>query len=351
MKTDIPADGPAPLRSTRGALAHHTGSEPTHPRLRIETHRPHSLYATLEADVRQGMSAAQKALPPKYFYDDRGARLFDAICNLPEYYLTRTEQALLGEVAPEIIALTRPGALVELGSGTSRKTRMLLDAIRREGSTLYYTPMDLSEGVLRRSAHALLREYPDLSIHAVVGDYERELLAIPPGRNRLVVFLGSTIGNLSPTATVAFLAGLRGQLQRGDSLLLGMDLVKPVAVLEAAYNDAAGLTAEFNRNVLEVINRELHADFDLAGFEHIAFFNAQQSQIEMHLRARTACSVTIRDCDLAVRFAAGETIHTEISRKFTESEARAVLTACGFTVARWYAAQGNYFGLALARVT
>lgn len=318
-------------------------------RLRIDVHRRTAGSAEFAEDVRRGLLAPQKTLPPKYFYDDRGSELFDAICDLPEYYLTRTGQILLDRFAAQIVRAARPSVLVEFGSGTSRTTRTLLNALARARRSVCYVPVDVSEGMLRRSALALLREYPSLRIHAIVGDYERDLHRLPPGRQRLVLFLGSTIGNLTRTATAEFLHSLRRQLGSGDHFLLGVDLVKPVEILEAAYNDRAGVTAEFNRNILRVLNRDLDATFDLDQFEHVAFFNREQSQIEMHLRARRAQRVTIRGLGLTVPFAAGETIHTEISRKFTRDEVETALRDADFQPVDWYTPHNNFFALALSR--
>ena len=318
-------------------------------RLQIDVVDDRAPDAALAHDVRRGLLARQKTLPPKYFYDDRGAQLFDAICDLPEYYLTRTEQRLLEDVADDLIALADPEEVVEFGSGASRKTRTLLDALQRSGRPLRYVPIDVSEGMLRRAALSLLHEYPRLTIHAIVGDYEQDLHRLPRGPRRLVLFLGSTIGNFTLAATARFLGRVREQLTAGDHLLLGLDLVKPQPVLEAAYNDRAGVTAEFNRNVLHVINRKLGGEFEPERFEHVAFFNPEQSQVEMHLRARTTHTVSIRRLGLAVPFAAGETIHTEISRKFTPAAAESALRETGFSLTRWYTPSNNYFGLALAR--
>jgi L-histidine N-alpha-methyltransferase len=318
-------------------------------RLSIEILRSQPLPEALARDVRLGLSAPQKSIPPKYFYDDRGSALFDAICDLPEYYLSRAGQALLDAHAEEIIAVAQPHEVVELGSGTSRKTRVLLNALTSGNSAARYLPFDVSEGTLRQAAAMLLEEYPPLRIHAMVGDYEQDLERLPRGRARLVLFLGSTIGNFTPAVTADFLARLRGVLSEGDHLLVGIDLVKTVEVLEAAYNDRAGVTAEFNRNVLRVINRHLQADFEPDRFEHVAFFNRAESQIEMHLRARTAHTVNITSLGLSVRFDPGETIHTEISRKFTHPEVCRTLLAAGFDLVRWYAPGDNAFALALAR--
>ncbi len=336
-----------PVSGSSAAAVRACGAE--HGRLHIGIYRRSVADGDLARDVRQGLLAPQKRLPPKYFYDDRGSQLFDAICDLPEYYLTRTGHGLLKRAAGEIVRMAHPSVVVEFGSGASRMTRTVLDALERAGHDLCYVPMDCSEDMLRRAALALLRDYPHLRIHAIVGDYERDLERIPPGRQRLVLFLGSTIGNLTPVATAAFLATLRRQLAVGDHFLLGVDLVKPIEVLEAAYNDSAGVTAEFNCNVLRVINRELDADFAPDRFEHLAFFNREQSQIEMHLRARVAHEVVIRKLDLSVAFRAGETIHTEISRKFTGDEVESMLRVAGFQLVRWYTPPNNSFGLALSQ--
>jgi L-histidine N-alpha-methyltransferase len=301
----------------------------------------------LAEDVRFGLQQAQKALPPKYFYDDRGSELFDAICDLPEYYLTRTGQALLESTVDDIVATARPQELVELGSGASRKTRVLLDVMARTQDEFRYVPMDVSEGMLRQAATALLQDYPRLRIHGVVGDYERHLPHLPDGDDRLVLFLGSTIGNFDQDQAARFLSSVRQQLKPGEHLLIGVDLVKPIEVLEAAYNDSAGLTAEFNRNVLHVVNRELQAEFDPQAFDHVAFFNRTESRIDMHLRARRAHTVNIGKLEMRIPFRSGETIHTEISRKFTRAEVEALLQAAGFNTQRWYVAPNAYFALAL----
>jgi len=340
-----PARRPAPYLRPRRARA-----ATSDPLLRIERHRVDDRRTQLAADVRRGLAGTTKRLPPKYFYDDRGSRLFEAICALPEYYLTRTEHALLGDIADAVIAATRPAQLVELGSGSAQKTRLLLDALGRTHPSAAYVPIDVSESTLRRSAAALRADYPALRVHAIVADYERGLPRLAPAVPRLVVFLGSTIGNFVPPDDVTFLAGLRRQLRRGDYLLLGVDLVKSVDRLHAAYNDAAGVTAEFNRNVLRVLNRELGADFDPARFEHVAFYDPAAAQIEMHLRATAAHTVRIAALDLPVTFAAGETIHTETSRKFTRATAAAMLAAGGFRLVQWYPSPDDAFALALAAI-
>jgi L-histidine N-alpha-methyltransferase len=318
--------------------------------LRIDRYLREDHAEQLAADVRRGLTATPKWLPPKYFYDDRGSRLFEAICDLPEYYLTRTEHGLLAEIAPIVIAKTQPAQLVELGSGASRKTRLLLDALLAARSHPTYVPIDVSETMLRRSAAALRRTYPALRVHAIVADYDRGLPRLRGASPRLVIFLGSTIGNFVPPDDVAFLRRLARQLAPGDFLLLGVDLVKSVERLEAAYNDAAGVTAEFSRNVLHVLNRELRADFVPDRFDHVAFYDPDTAQMEMHLRARDAHTVRIAALDLTITFAAGETIHTESSRKFTRATATAMLAAGGFGLTQWFRSRDGAFALALAAV-
>jgi L-histidine N-alpha-methyltransferase len=337
-----------PARKAVPYLRPHRSRPAADPLLRVERHRVDDRKLQLAADVRRGLTAEPKWLPPKYFYDDRGSQLFEAICQLPEYYLTRTERALLAEIADTVIGVTQPAQLVELGSGSASKTRLLLDALLRAQPSAVFVPIDVSESTLRRSAAALRDDYPALRVHAIVADYERGLPRLGSSGPRLVVFLGSTIGNFVPPNDIAFLRGLARQLRAGDHLLLGVDLVKPVERLHAAYNDAAGVTAEFNRNVLRVVNRELQADFDPARFDHVAFYDPAAAQIEMHLRARVAHSVQIAGLDLSVDFAAGETIHTESSRKFTRASAQAMLDAGGFRLVHWYSSRGDDFALALA---
>jgi L-histidine N-alpha-methyltransferase len=310
--------------------------------------------ATMARDVRAGLSAARKWLPPKYFYDAVGSRLFDAICDTPEYYPTRTEQGILDRIAPAIVRSVEPAGareLVEIGSGAARKTRTLLDAMvaLEPGTPVRYVPVDVSRAMLERSAQALLADYPDLVVHGVVGDQDRHLDRVPRDGPRLVAFLGSSIGNYGPDASVTFLRAIRGLLRAGDRFLLGLDLVKEAEVLHAAYNDAAGLTARFNENVLAVVNRELEGNFVLDRWEHVAFWNPREEQIEMHLRAREAQEVRLRRVEMTVAFAAGETIHTEISRKFTRESAERMTSAAGLGLERWDCSDDGWFALALLR--
>ncbi|MEO0324877.1 MAG: L-histidine N(alpha)-methyltransferase [Myxococcota bacterium] len=305
--------------------------------------------SSLAADVREGLAEPPRSLPPKHFYDARGARLFDAICDTPEYYPTRTEEALLREVAPRVIARTKATDLVELGSGAARKTRLLLEAMLAVGPARY-VPVDVAREMLAESAKALLSDYPELSVHGLVADYDQPFLAALPEDEggRLVAFLGSTIGNFTHDEGAAFLGRVASQMRGADFLLLGVDLVKDPEVLHAAYNDAQGLTAAFNRNVLDVVNRELEADFAPEAFDHVAFYDAETQQVEMHLEARRPMSVRLKALELDVDLDAGERIHTEISRKFTPESAERLLADAGLVLAEWWTDPQGYYALALA---
>jgi L-histidine Nalpha-methyltransferase len=283
----------------------------------------------LRRDVRDGLSQTPKSLPPKWFYDSVGSDLFDQITRLPEYYPTRAEAEILRERAAMIAAASGADTLVELGSGTSEKTRMLLDALRDRGSLRRFIPFDVDAGVLEAAGAALQGEYPGLEIDAVCGDFEEHLPEIPGGGHRLVAFLGSTIGNLTPAPRAAFLSALSAVLQPGDTLLLGTDLVKDTDRLVRAYDDSAGVTARFNRNVLTVVNRELDADFGIDEFEHIARWNAADERIEMWLRAGRAQRIHIGALDMTVDFASGEEMLTEVSCKFRSEGVAAELAAAG----------------------
>ncbi len=302
----------------------------------------------LRDDVRDGLTRTPKALPPKWFYDAAGSELFDRITRLPEYYPTRAEAAILAERAERIAAASGADTLVELGSGTSSKTRMVLDALRSAGTLRRFVPFDVDATVLERAAEALSKEYPGVRIEAVCGDFERHLGEIPPGGRRLVAFLGSTIGNLTPGPRAAFLTALGESLDLGDSLLLGTDLVKDTGRLVRAYDDSAGVTAAFNRNVLAVLNRELGADFDLVSFDHVAKWNAGQQRIEMWLRANGAQCVQLPELALSVDFADGEEMLTEVSCKFTVDQVADELASAGLTRTHWWTDPAGDFGLSLA---
>jgi L-histidine N-alpha-methyltransferase len=319
-------------------------------RFALDRHLPPDFAgAALRADVRAGLTRPRKTLPPKWFYDARGSDLFTEITRLPEYYPTRAEREILAREAAEIATASAASTVVELGSGSSEKTRLLLDALRDAGSLARYVPVDVSGGALREAADALLADYPDLLVHGVVADFEHQLGLLPDhGDRRLVVFLGGTIGNFEPAARATFLRALRGTMRPKDSLLLGTDLVKSPAVLVPAYDDAAGVTAEFNRNVLHVINRELRADFDVDRFRHVAVWDAAHEWIEMRLRSVVAQTVRIEALDLAVEFAAGEEIRTEISAKFRREGVRAELAVAGLRLSSWWTDGAARFGLSLS---
>jgi L-histidine N-alpha-methyltransferase len=303
--------------------------------------------AQLREDVARGLSAQPKWLPPKWFYDERGSELFDEITRLPEYYPSRAERSVLREHAAEIAVLTGAKTLVELGSGTSEKTRLLLNALSAHGTLARFVPFDVSESTLREAAEAISADYPDIEVYAIVGDFTTHLGYIPPGDARLVAFLGSTIGNLPPREREVFFGELRSTLDTNEWFLLGADLVKDEATLVAAYDDAAGVTAEFNRNVLRVLNRELGADFDVDGFDHVAVWDARNEWMQMGLRATRP--MTVHVLDLTVSFAAGEQLRTEISAKFRREGLDRELHRAGFTLHRWWTDPENRFAVALAR--
>jgi len=317
-----------------------------HSYLRAEEER------SLADDVLDGLTRPFKELPPKHLYDARGSVLFDAICEQPEYYPTRTETAILRERGDEIAAATGAVELVELGAGSvDAKTRALLDALAQAGTLRRYVPVDVSETTVRASARKLVDEHPGLEVHGIVGDVERHLEHLPqPIGPRVLAFLGGTVGNFLPGERRRFLRDLAGRLGPDDHLLLGTDLVKDPAVLEAAYNDAAGVTAAFNRNVLTVMNRELRADFDVDAFEHVAFFDREREWIEMRLRASEPQHVRVEALDLEVAFAAREEMRTEISAKFTPQRLRGDLAAAGMELVEMFTDPDGLFAVSLARI-
>jgi L-histidine N-alpha-methyltransferase len=303
--------------------------------------------AALRADVLKGLKHTPRTLPPKWFYDAHGSELFEQITELPEYYPTRAEREILVARSGEIAAATGARTLVELGSGSSEKTRYLLDALTGLHT---YVPVDVSESALTQAGHALIAQRPELSVHALIADFTGGLsLPQTPGP-RLVAFLGGTIGNLLPVERAAFLASVRSLLSPGDALLLGTDLVKDENVLVRAYDDAAGVTAAFNKNVLTVVNRELGADFDPGAFDHVALWDAENEWIEMRLRSRTEQTVKVPALDLAVDFAAGEELHTEISAKFRKEGVRGELSAAGLELTHWWTDSEGRFALSLSVV-
>ncbi len=315
----------------------------------IENHLgPTAMRDALEADVRAGLGATPKSLPPKWFYDARGSELFDQITRLPNYYPTRCEAAILTAHSPEIAALSGAETLVELGSGTSEKTRMLLDALSAAGTLTRFVPFDVDEWVLTMAAKQVTAEYEGVDVHAVVGDFTEHLALLPREGRRMVAFLGGTVGNLEPGPRAAFLADLSATLVTDDSVLLGTDLVKGEDRLIPAYDDEGGVTADFNLNVLAVLNRELDADFDLAQFRHVALWDPAESRIEMRLESVREQTVQITGLDLAVEFAEGEQMRTEVSSKFTPDRVRDELSAAGLDVTRTWTDDGGDFLVTLA---
>lgn len=288
-------------------------------------------------------------IPSRFFYDDLGSELFERICELPEYYPTRTERALLQGIAPKIAAATRAETLVEIGSGAATKTRLLLDALRDQGTLRLYVPFDVAEATTLRIAAELTEEYPGLAVHGILGNFLADLSPLPGEGSRLAIFLGGTIGNLNPEEASSFLADLYAALAPGDAFLLGVDRTKPIARLEAAYDDSAGVTAEFNLNILRETNRIAEGDFDPAGFRHRAFFDVVHSRIEMRLVATRAQKVTLRALDLTLDFEPGDEILTEISTKYDRPRAERLLAAEGFSIAEWFTDPEDLFALILAK--
>ena len=318
-------------------------------RLRITT--PAEIRSPFREDVANGLRRNPKAIPPKYFYDQQGSLLFEEICQQPEYYLTRTEAAILARRAPEIIKAVGDCTIVELGSGSSVKTRLLLDECQRRHYQTRYVPIDISASMLEATARSLTDQYPRLRVEALAAEYLTGLTALPMASRRLVLFLGSNLGNFSPAEQEQLFTSLARALQAGDFLLLGIDLRKSIGMLEPAYNDAAGVTAAFNLNLLRRMNRELQASFDLSRFSHVAFYNSAQHQIEMHLRSNREQYVVIQDLDLQVSFKTEETIHTEISRKFDLEEITAQLAPFGFQRHKHWTDERAWFAVCLFQFT
>jgi len=323
------------------------------PEIRIDSFLAEVDERTLAYDVLDGLTRPFKELPPKHFYDAHGSELFERICELPEYYPTRTEREILLTRADEIVQTTGAGELVELGSGSAEKARILLEAMSSACTLRRYVPVDVSESALEAAATLLVDEFDELSVHGVIGDFERHLERVPRGANgttRIVALLGGTIGNFPPGTRRRLLRDIGKLLGPDDRLLLGTDLVKDPRVLEAAYNDSRGVTAEFNRNVLRVINRQLGADFHVDAFEHVAFFDTVNEWIEMRLRATSAQTVHVAALDLPVEFVAGEELHTEISAKFRRDGVEAELAAAGLKLAHWWTDRQGDFALSLSFV-
>jgi L-histidine N-alpha-methyltransferase len=317
----------------------------------IEVHLDADAAAAMARDVRAGLLSEPKELAPKYFYDERGSQLFEQITELDEYYPTRAERSILARRSAEIVAAAaRPQTLIELGSGSASKTRHLLSAMRDAGCLRTYVPVDISEEITHETAESLVQEYPGLAVRGLVCDFEHHLERIPDGEGgRLVAFLGGTIGNLFPRARRDFLTRVAAMLGPRDRLLLGTDLVKEPARLEAAYDDSQGVTAEFNKNVLEVLNRELGADFDLDAFEHVARYDREEARMDIRLRSLVEQTVRIAGLDLAVSFAAGEEMRTEVSAKFTRERLERVYGEAGLALSGWFTDEAGDYALSLAQ--
>ncbi len=311
-------------------------------RNRLEEHEP----GTIARDVLRGLSADRKSIPSKYFYDERGSKLFEAICNLPEYYPTRTELRLLSTHAKDIVRGLRHVDLVELGAGANRKIRSLLDALgpwRR--AEVRYVPVDVCGPALLESAAQLRAAYPEMRVKGIEADFTRDLHLLRSDRPKLVLFFGSTIGNLEEGEVSSFLKNVAAMLNPGDRFLLGLDMVKPVEILEAAYNDSQNVTAEFNKNMLHVVNRELRAGFNPADFDHVAFYDEQRERVEMHLQALRDMRVEVKDIGISIALKKGETIRTEICRKFRRDGAESMIQDAGMRVRRWYSDPNEWFSL------
>lgn len=318
-------------------------------RIRIDYHRDGREDQRFREELRACLSERPPRIPSKYFYDRRGSELFEAICELPEYYPTRSERRILERHAGEIVRESGASELVELGSGAATKTRLLLDAMAEQDRLDLYVPFDVSEAMVAQVARRYTELYPGLRVHGVVGDFLVHLGEIPAGGRRLAAFLGGTIGNLEPPEAGAFLGRLAASLDPGDSLLLGTDLIKDPAVIEAAYNDAAGVTAEFNRNILRVLNRVAGGDFDPEAFRHRAFYHRELHRIEMRLVAERDQRVRLEELALELELAAGEELLTEVSVKYDRAGTRELLAEAGFELTGWYTDPDGLFGLSLAR--
>ncbi|MBR7835004.1 L-histidine N(alpha)-methyltransferase [Actinospica durhamensis] len=340
----------APARSRSAAASADPSTATPAPRFTLDQRLPADyLTDSLRRDVVAGLSATPKILPPKWFYDARGSDLFEQITELAEYYPTRVEERILARIAPEIAGATGAATVFEPGSGSSRKTRLLLDALTARGTLRCYAPLDVSPSALEQAGAALIRDYPALTVAATVADFEADLTVPHDAPSpRLITFLGSTIGNLDPTERREFYDMLRADLGPADAFLLGADLVKDRDVLVRAYDDSQGVTAEFNKNVLHVINRELGADFDPDSFAHVALWNEEEERMEMHLRSRYAQTVKVRALDLSVDFAADELMRTEISCKFRRDGLTAELSDCGLDVRNWWTDEAEQFAVLLA---
>lgn len=303
-------------------------------------------------DILIGLTAPQKFIPCKYFYDERGSRLFEEICHLPEYYPTRIEMKILRNSAKDMMMPFETGDLIELGSGTNWKIRMLLDTLSESRRrNIRYVPVDVSETALTKASLELQKLYPEISILAIVADFIHHIELLPKDRRRLLLFFGGTIGNLDYDTGAAFLKSVADIMNEEDRFLFGIDMLKPIEILHSAYNDSRGITSEFNRNILNVINRELNANFKPLDFEHVAFFNEDKEQVEMHLRASRKMVVEISNLNLIVQFEEGETINTEICRKFSRQSIEEMLSKAGLYITDWFSDPDGWFSIVCVKAS
>ncbi len=306
--------------------------------------------SSLAEDVRRGLTHEPKMLFPKYFYDKRGSKLFEQICALPEYYQTRTERKILKDVSPLIAKKYQPSVLVEYGAGAATKTRLLLDAMQAEDSLRGFVPIDVSVDFLESVARQLAQDYPDMFVHGLTGDFI-EPIGLPHAEEpRLIAFLGSTIGNLNDAETDNFLHLITSQMTENDRFLLGTDLIKDTTTLEAAYDDSQGVTAEFNKNILRVINRELNGNFKPDTFTHVAVYNREEAQVEIYLESMVGQTVRIEDIDLEVHFDKGETIRTEISCKYDKTRVNRLLRSAGLEMTDWFTDEDEQFAVSISKL-
>ena len=335
------------LSITMGYLKVNTG-ESIPGRFEILNHLDGKYKNVIAREIREGLTASQKYIPCKYFYDARGSELFEEICRLPEYYPSRTEISILRDVAPELMQTVSHQDLVELGAGANLKMRILLSAVSESSrATLRYIPVDISQSAVVEESHALIGWYPELQVLGIIADFTSQLDVIPTERPLMLFFLGSTIGNMEQDEAISFLRRICATMKPDDRLLIGFDMVKAREIMEDAYNDLKGITAEFNRNILNVLNNELNADFDPSHFDHVAFFNEDHDRIEMHLRANRYISVKLKSIDLETEFKKGETIHTENSRKFTRESIEDLASRGGLSIQDWYSDPSEWFSLVL----
>ena len=316
------------------------------PRIEVINHLDDTFKGDIKDDIQQGLRAQQKFIPSKYFYDERGSKLFEDICRLPEYYPTCTELSILKKAAPEIMRSTSFIDLIELGSGSHNKIQILMNASSAENrATMRYIPVDISESAVLKAARYLMRLYPELRVMGIVADFTNEMDFVPTDRSSLFLFFGSTIGNFQQDDAIALLSNISDIMKADDSLLIGFDMIKPKGIIEAAYNDSQGITSEFNKNILRVVNEELDADFDPLLFDHLAFFNDDKQRIEMHLKAKCDCSIIIRELDMEVAFKKGETIHTENSKKFSRELIENIIVKTGLSIKNWFCDPDEWFSV------